>query len=988
MKKLLLSLLIIGFLFPYNLFAAELPLTEKLLFNRQLKEFASKILLPKIRHSDPNQANIDIKNLQEIITEKILNSHEHLIELKNFIIHNVLFSSAFKEFNKSICDKIKFDSLQFQNKDFNLLNDLEFSYNFRGDKKPQITLSEKLLFKSSFNSSLHRPLFHTKKPYTFISSKDLQQEFSLIVADYQKITDVDTLNKYGPSVVERSEKILLGNDDTLALDNVVYLIEMSGNCDIALKYGLSIPQDLIRKYFLEYINKIYNRAVIVNYKYCLWYNATRVYDSAKKYDELVEYSVNIKKDIFEKLNYDNKFSMTALIGYCVTYYCEAKEKFYEIGKENCIQTINLVEFTNNAYYPTPEDKRILKLNYRLRLTAEFYAKYKQYNEAISELDIIINSPPPTSGNAADLYKDIIANAKKRKNELLPLSSYIKTDKEKIIFNTNDKLTDLKVEVIEGNNQSSSFLITAVSDNNEIAEIINTPAIVAKKNNTKIFNLKLKNFGECKIKITATSKNTSQKITLIKDIPVHGYTVYLNEVSFVKNGSPYIKLKEVIKTGTDTYIDQDILSPEYKHDGINSTTIKPVALEKNTVPNFDVKFKILYRYPISSIKARAWARAKDDEVPTVEDFVEIKPDSTDSSLFILKCKLTKDFSNNSICTKQISINYQISTIVYQNESGTQTDSNCNFANFTNEIPFYYSWKKPLNEPVYERIAYFASNWAAGINDEKKIVDNIFDGLRQKDEKLPKHDYKYGNDWGKEKDDNFKIFLDKKIGMCATWANFFCALNSFHGISINIRSFKLLSYSSLDPTRIEKYISFLTKLPGIGNEIDTKYDGNFESRRIVTKFDYPILYGYKSNDDKDKDLKDDPDPNDNVEFIRKLENSEIGKFVFFQNRYWIFTQHYVCFYNNNFYDTSFGTDSFKMDEPPFNEITYDLANNNDSFVNYFTSSVAYLNGWFKRVDNYNSSDYTSPKEFLIPISAIVNKQFPFSTTIISWRGGLKK
>jgi hypothetical protein len=459
MKKLLLSLLIIGFLFPYNLFAAELPLTEKLLFNRQLKEFASKILLPEIRHSDPNQANIDIKNLREIITDKVLNSHEHLIELKNFILNNVLFSSAFKEFNKSICDKIKFDSLQFQNKDLNSLNDLEFSYNFNGDKKPQLTLSEKLLFKSSFNSSLHRPLFHIKKPYTFLSSKDLQQEFSLIVADYQKITDVDTLNKYGPSVVERSEKILLGTDDTLALDNVVYLIEMSGNCDIALKYGLSIPQDSKQKYFLEYINKIYNKAVIVNYKYCLWYYATRVYDSAKKYDELVEYSVNIKKDIFEKLNYDNKFSMTLLIGYCVTYYCEAKEKFYEIGKENCIQTINLVEFTNNPYYPTPEDKRILKLNYRLRLTAEFYAKYKYYNEAVYELDIIINSPPPAtiptiSRNIVDIYNDIVKSAKKRKLELIPYMTIITLNFEgetlkKVYAYQNDNIYELVLNIKTG-----------------------------------------------------------------------------------------------------------------------------------------------------------------------------------------------------------------------------------------------------------------------------------------------------------------------------------------------------------------------------------------------------------------------------------------------------------------------------------------------------------------------------------------------------------
>jgi len=968
MKKLLLSLLIIGFLFPYNLFAAELPLTEKLLFNRQLKEFASKILLPEIRHPNPNQANIDIKNLQEIITEKVLNSQEHLIELKNFIIHNVLFSSVFKEFNKSICDKIKFDSLQFQNKDLNLLNDLESSYNFRGDKKPQITLSEKLLFKSSFNSSLHRPLFHTKKPYTFISSKDLQQEFSFIVADYQKITDVDTLNKYGPSVVERSEKILLGTDDTLALDNVVYLIEMSGNCDIALKYGSSIPQDLIRKYFLEYINKIYNRAVIVNYKYCLWYYATRVYDSAKKYDELVEYSVNIKKDIFEKLNYDNKFSMTTLIGYCVTYYCEAKEKFYEIGKENCIQTINLVEFTNNAYYPTPEDKRILKLNYRLRLTAEFYAKYKQYNEAISELDIIINSPPPTSGNAADLYKDIIANAKKRKNELLPLSSYIKTDKEKIIFNTNDKLTDLKVEVIEGNNQSSSFLITAVSDNNEIAEIINTPAIVAKKNNTKIFNLKLKNFGECKIKITATSKNTSQKITLIKDIPVHGYTVYLNEVNFVKNGSPYIKLKELIQTGTDTYVDQEIISPEYKHDGNNLPIIKPVALEKNTVPNFDVKFKILYRYPISAIKARAWARAKDEEIPTVEDFVEIKPDPTDSSLFILKCKLTKDFSNNNICAKQISINYQISTIVYQNESGTQTDTNCNFANLTNEIPFYYSWKKPLNEPVYKEIAYFSSSWATNADDEKNIVDELYKGWTLK--KSLEHKYYYSDKKLEFKyDDNpeenaLKQIISQKYGQCEKLSFFFKNLCNFHGISVNVVKFTV----GKSPYIISPYTKFLVSNQGIGNmpkKRPTTYDVYEVIKGIQGTLSYPFTY-YPN------DLNN---MNNMIKFHKAVlldSGVDPNTTNLFQKDYWCFTFHVICTFQNFFYDTSFDIMPFQFTYNPEYNI-YDLKKSNDPVVKYFIENTSYLGG---KLDVKADSLVIENFDTFIPIQYIINNQCPIN------------
>jgi len=387
---------------------------------------------------------------------------------------------------------------------------------------------------------------------------------------------------------------------------------------------------------------------------------------------------------------------------------------------------------------------------------------------------------------------------------------------------------------------------------------------------------------------------------------------------------------------------------------------------------------MYRHPISTIKIRIWACPVGEDVPAVEDFIEVKPDSADPSLFSVKCKMLKDFSNNNICSKQIYLNYQISTIVYQNENGIQTD-NCALTGLTNDkIPFYYSWKKPLNEPVYERIAFFASNWATGIVDEKNIADNLFDGLRKK--KQPMHNYAYGNNWGDNDYSYLYELIYNKLGMCKAWAAFFEGLNAFHGIKVNIRAFRF------SPNELNKYSFYLTDKHGIGNENPTKYGYFNEPYRIIINFlNKPIFYNYPK--DNDYNLAKDPDPTDDIVYKACPKFQDPDNEPPFQKKYWRFDQHFVCFYKGYFYDTSFGNDPFQMTEPGNQEIVNyaDITIANDPFINYFKNSISYLGGVFEHADNLTSPVYKGQKEFTIDINDI--SKFYLKELKVDWSGGLK-
>ncbi len=980
MKKYLILLFLCIVFLPSILYATELPITEQLFFRSQLKEYACKVIDPSLRHENSQLATLDIKNLQDKIFIKLTSSKEHLKVFKKFIIENIWAVKVLSSFKKDLLDKQKFESLNnipHETIDFSDFNNLDFPSS--STSKTSIILIDKFLYKSSFNSLTNMTKFSEKHNNIYASaSKNLEQEYNEIYLDRQKITDEETLKKYGPSVIERSEKILYGNDDSLRLDYALSLIDMAGVCRTLLQYGTDLPKPTLRKYLLEYCKSIYESVPLCHYKYAAVLGVLNLLEADKKYDDMLAYALKVKNEIFEQLIIDYKRDIVYKICYIIVYLCEPKQEYLEIGKENCYQLNNLIDISDGPYYPTPEHKRMRKLTYTFYLTSKLYAKYNCYNEEMNELDIILNSPPPTISEFVSMHKELVNNAKTRKAEIAPFVIYIKTDKEKIISDLEEKTVTLTVEVVNGNGQPVSYSISAISDNPGIAEILGGPVAKRKNKITETFNIRFKNFGACNIKITATAKSTFTSSTLIKTIPLHLYKIHLSEASFVSNGPPFIKLKEIIKTGVDTYIEQEITSPEYKNDGTNLSIIKSVALIKNTTPDFNVKFKILYQHPISIIKIRIWARPVGEDVPPVEDFIEVKPDNADPSLFSVKCKMLKDFSNNNICSKQIYLHYQISTIVYQNESGTQTD-NCTLAGLTHDkIPLYYSWKKPLKEPVYERIAYYASNWAAEIDDEKSIVNNLFDGLRLKKEL--KHQYRYGNNWGNDDYNYLYEMIVNKLGMCNAWAEFFAALNDFHGITVKKRGFTLKPYT------LNKYSFYLTDLHGIGNESPTNFGGFNEPYRIIINFlNKPIFYNYPLADDLK--LTKDPDPTDDIIYKACPKFQDPDNEPPFQKNYWRFDQHFVCFYDNKFYDTSFGIDPFAMNEPGNNEIIVynDITQSDDNFITYFKTSVSYLGGIFEHVDKPATPSYTGQKEFILNKKDI--NKFLLKSLSVDWGGALK-
>jgi hypothetical protein len=978
MKKYLILLFLWIVFLPTILCATELPMTEQLFFKSQLKEYACKIIDPSLRHENSQLATLDVKNLQDKIFRKLTSSEEHLKVFKKFIIENIWTAKVLSSFKKDLLDKQKFESLNnipHEIIDFSDFNNFDFPSS--STSKTNIILIDKFLYKSSFNSLTNTTKFSEKHNNIYASaSKNLEQEYNEIYLDRQKITDEETLKKYGPSVIERSEKILYGNDDSLRLDYALSLIDMAGVCRTLLQYGTDLPKPTLRKYLLDYCKSIYESVPLFHYKYAAVLGVLNLLEADKKYDDMLAYARKVKNEIFEQLIIDYKRDIVFKICYIIVYLCEPKQEYLEIGKENCYQLNNLIDISDGPYYPTPEHKRMSKLTYTFYLTSKLYAKYNCYNEEMNELDIILNSPPPTISEFVSMHKELVNNAKTRKAEIAPFVIYIKTDKEKIISDLGEKTTNLKVEVVNGNGQPVSYSISAISDNPEIAEILGGPVAKRKNKITETFSIRFKNFGACNIKITATGKSTFAFSTLVKTIPLHLYKIHLSEASFVSNGSTYIKLKEIIKTGVDTYIDQEITSPEYKNDGTNLSIIKPVALIKNTTPDFNVKFKILFQHPISIIKIRIWARADNEEVPPVEDFIEVKPDNADPSLFSVKCKMLKDFSNNNICSKQIYLNYQISTIVYQNESGTQTD-NCALAGLTHDkIPFYYSWKKPLNEPVYERIAYFASNWATNADGEKNIVDELYKGWTLK--KAPEHEYNFSatkiiKNWDDEEDALTQI-ITEEYGQCRVMSYFFKNLCNFHGINIKIVIFTLAKKKENDYYKKGEYYEFLVHNWGIGKKIK-KRGPNYDVYEVLDsnpKWTYPFVYSQTYTN------------NNTLAYYQKASWNSSG----WQCDYWCFTNHVVCILDNQwFYDASFDNLPFNFTYPGNNSTSiYDLKDKNDPIVKYIKMNVSFLGGVF---DVLNDSIIKNFDNVYIPISKIINEQCQNSNEInfykleINWK-----
>lgn len=218
--------------------------------------------------------------------------------------------------------------------------------------------------------------------------------------------------------IKQFQNLLKSCNDVLSENEIINLINICSNHYLQSKYKTNSIKSNINFYLIEFVRKLYNETKTAKYKFFLWHYITNKYHETGKFEELIEFSIKVKKEIYNSLNFDNKFLMAYIIAYYITYHCKYNDKYYIIGEENCNQAINLILFTNNQNYSSLEEKRILKLYFRLKLSTEFYAKYKKYNEAVYELDTIINSPPPLIrsklNNCINIYTNILENIKNKK----------------------------------------------------------------------------------------------------------------------------------------------------------------------------------------------------------------------------------------------------------------------------------------------------------------------------------------------------------------------------------------------------------------------------------------------------------------------------------------------------------------------------------------------------------------------------------------------
>lgn len=397
--------------------AAEQIDVEKIMFKRLLKEYACKLIYPSLRHEKPELAKYDLSNLKMKIIIDLSQNSKNYGYLKEFINENPDFTEGIDYLIKILHEKQKFEYLQNNKLDFYKAEEL-INYNASTVKRSILGLGEWITFKYSFNLPPDKYSFINK---VYKTTKDINEEYGLILFDYRNITDKETLLKLGPSIIERSEKLLTGKDDGLNDSNAQDLFVMAGNCRVGLDLDLTTtPREVVARHYVDYIKKVYVNISIPKYKFCSLYAVAQMLESVQKYEELLAYELNLKKDILDKIDVLYNLRIVVLICKIIIEKCPVKQEYFEIGKENCSQ---LLIFADQLDIITSDQKDILKQVYRFGYHTELYAKYKYYNEAVNQLDIVIASPfpPPTTDSGwIDIYNDIHTRSVTRREQIVPM----------------------------------------------------------------------------------------------------------------------------------------------------------------------------------------------------------------------------------------------------------------------------------------------------------------------------------------------------------------------------------------------------------------------------------------------------------------------------------------------------------------------------------------------------------------------------------------
>jgi len=142
------------------------------------------------------------------------------------------------------------------------------------------------------------------------NSKMNNYEFDPIINYYKKNND-DSL------IIKQFQNLLKSCNDELSENEIINLINICSNRYLQLKYKTNTIKSNINFYLIEFFRKLYNETKTSKYKFYLWHYITNKYHETGKFEELIEYSIKVKKEIYNSLNFDNKFLMAYIIAYYI-----------------------------------------------------------------------------------------------------------------------------------------------------------------------------------------------------------------------------------------------------------------------------------------------------------------------------------------------------------------------------------------------------------------------------------------------------------------------------------------------------------------------------------------------------------------------------------------------------------------------------------------------------------------------------------------------
>lgn len=430
MKKIIFTLVILISIFinSFALAQCEIPKHKKICFRWLLKEYACKIIGSQLAAKNNTQNDYDIDGLGKSIYKKVIKSNLYYIEYVNFINENPSLAAIYTELNKLIQKKIKYDALDKGKVDLIKPAMIGRNANYK------LTFNDNVLHGFSPPPIQEDNLFFENKEDLSASALTTAQETACAIwrdAD-NSISDIDSLQKYGPSIITRLETLLTGNDGSLDFEGVIELLKLYCELKVALAKPSSflVPFDQIHfsnTKYTELALKIYENVVLSKYKAFIILEIIYVYQN--NYPEAnnkkaLEFALKAKNDLYNSVDIETKVNFLYLIAYNACRCAapphglgpDTDPKYYQICLDHYTAMLDILKPMLNSRTLSQEKIKefIIKAFYDISNApcaglVTLYALFKNFPEAIKSLDIVINmtSPGEDVHDGAVKYRELL-----------------------------------------------------------------------------------------------------------------------------------------------------------------------------------------------------------------------------------------------------------------------------------------------------------------------------------------------------------------------------------------------------------------------------------------------------------------------------------------------------------------------------------------------------------------------------------------------------